>query len=440
MAKVSILVPRLSHTVIPRCLDSIYQVSAMGHCKSVMFQEGTLLADLRNNLVKMFLATDNDYALLLDSDMIFPPNLIELMVKTAKRNDIKILSGLYFNKNKPDPTPLISTYYGNNLFLPMSAEVLKFLNGKQITSLYIDAKDEESLVKIDGAGAGCLLVHRSVFETVPQPWFSFERPYSEDYYFFMKAKENGFQAYADLRILPEHVMIDSVSIKDYVIANPKDEIEFRLKLANLLVTVASEILDKPKKEIGDLIPMSAQLALEEYKKGNNFFDSEYGIYDLIGWNISANYSKLLRLVYSAARELSGSTLPILCFGSGLGVDALFLKRHGVNTIYYYDKSELFNKFAKNLFEKENVDIIVIKNIEEIGKVCGIIALDVFEHIEPVELSKVLNTLTSKLVSGGLLVEHTPGPDPMHPFHYTHDMSKFLGSKYIRIGDCLWRKK
>jgi len=47
---------------------------------------------------------------------------------------------------------------------------------------------------VDVTGMHFVLIKREVFEKVPKPWFSWETgPPSEDFYFFEKAKEAGYE-------------------------------------------------------------------------------------------------------------------------------------------------------------------------------------------------------------------------------------------------------
>jgi len=56
---------------------------------------------------------------------------------------------------------------------------------------------------VDVTGMHFVLIKREVFENVPQPWFHWETgPPSEDFYFFEKAKEAGYEVriFAEVRL------------------------------------------------------------------------------------------------------------------------------------------------------------------------------------------------------------------------------------------------
>ncbi len=54
-------------------------------------------------------------------------------------------------------------------------------------------------------GAGCLLISRRVFETMPEPYFfSPEQDYTEDTHFCFEAKKAGFTIYVDTTVKCKH--------------------------------------------------------------------------------------------------------------------------------------------------------------------------------------------------------------------------------------------
>jgi hypothetical protein len=69
------------------------------------------------------------------------------------------------------------------------------------------------LVKADATGAGCLLIHRDVFEAIPGGppvrWFQHELIgkdlFGEDIIFCMRAAVAGFQLYIDTAVHAGHI-------------------------------------------------------------------------------------------------------------------------------------------------------------------------------------------------------------------------------------------
>jgi GT2 family glycosyltransferase len=132
----------------------------------------------RNQLVKSMLRDGSPWILFLDDDVIPPPDTYDKLSSLGK----EIVSGVYwkrqgkivpaaYRKAHPNPTPIPSIV-------------------------------GELPVPVDYVGAGCLLVHRSVFETVKYPWFEWKldredlplhERVGEDFDFCNKARSAGFQ-------------------------------------------------------------------------------------------------------------------------------------------------------------------------------------------------------------------------------------------------------
>jgi len=169
---------------------------------------GTLTTHNRNTLVQMFLDIDfgGTHLLSLDTDISVPPDGFKKLLLADK----DVISGLYVEKagNGLVVRKRLDRYrYG-----PV-AEWLKY--GPQGPPWILKEKFRDKVLECDAAGAGCLLVKRRVFETVPPPWF-FEdyRPdadkydafasVAEDLSFFWKVQQHGFKTYVHTGVLCEH--------------------------------------------------------------------------------------------------------------------------------------------------------------------------------------------------------------------------------------------
>lgn len=147
---------------------------------SILMQGGYCIDAMRNQLVKAALSTDQDYLFFMDTDMIFPSNVIQLMVEDLEDNEeskIEAITGVYTWK-KPPFSPHIYIFGEDEQLYPASAFPLN------------------KLFRVDGAGGGCLMAKRELFERVEQPWFLMssesrkvgDSTMGEDIYFFHKAK------------------------------------------------------------------------------------------------------------------------------------------------------------------------------------------------------------------------------------------------------------
>jgi len=160
-----------------------------------------LIHTARQNLAKGFIGSDAEWSLWLDSDMILPCDTLTEMLKWANALDAKFLTGIYHQRQgNYKPLAMLNTLKNEK------GEVIK--TGKdKYHSFFIDIPDEiKDAVELDLCGFGCVLIHREVFEKMPQPWFRFlfgddvpgmkpDQYVSEDFYFCVKARELGYKIY-----------------------------------------------------------------------------------------------------------------------------------------------------------------------------------------------------------------------------------------------------
>lgn len=99
--------------------------------------------------------------------------------------------------------------YTSNIYMPLWETVGRWLAAHSGED-YLKAgplllpDDKEAVVEVDAAGTGCMMIHRSVLEKVPRPWFSYREGGTEDMYFCRKAKAAGFRVYGDLSVICSH--------------------------------------------------------------------------------------------------------------------------------------------------------------------------------------------------------------------------------------------
>jgi hypothetical protein len=114
-----------------------------------------LLAKSRNILVDSFLEnTEDDWLLLVDSDEYISVDAFDKLVSVADKDKHRIISGLCFS----------STPASDGSLMPTPTPTIFIIDEKQgFLVPYLDYP-KNSLVEIDSAGTGCLLIHRSVLE------------------------------------------------------------------------------------------------------------------------------------------------------------------------------------------------------------------------------------------------------------------------------------
>ncbi|MGI8445959.1 MAG: hypothetical protein ACR2MP_01990 [Streptosporangiaceae bacterium] len=152
----------------------------------LVYQSGPNVALARDHLVRMFLATDLPWLLMLDSDMVFTPGDVLTLLGSADPDAVPIVGGDYLG------------------YIPATG-VSGHLTG--------DVPADTGLYEVDLIGTGFLLTHRTVFEALasaqPQarlPWFQEEvidgEPFTEDWVFCVRARAAGFpvHCHGDVRL------------------------------------------------------------------------------------------------------------------------------------------------------------------------------------------------------------------------------------------------
>lgn len=148
----------------------------------------------RNSIVKTMLKNKKaEWLLMIDNDIVPPDNILD-MINSGK----KIVSAIVMGMTDGVPHPLAMKKRKNGLY--------SMVNLME----YYKEKRKNGLIEVDGAGTGCLLIHRSVLEKMKTNWFRFQYTkeglikYSEDYSFSQKAKKLGYKIYVNTNFMCEH--------------------------------------------------------------------------------------------------------------------------------------------------------------------------------------------------------------------------------------------
>lgn len=161
---------------------------------------GPYLDDGRNVVIERALAhpTKFDYLLFVDSDIAWTPEHVRKIVAAAEAHvdEPAIYTGAYSSANNGVPFVVV----GN--FIPGTHNVKCFT----LEEFYeIHAEVGDGIVRVDGAGAGFMLIPRVIIDKLlaihgsPVPWFC--EPiidgvhHGEDYGFCIRAAEAGFPTY-----------------------------------------------------------------------------------------------------------------------------------------------------------------------------------------------------------------------------------------------------
>lgn len=153
-----------------------------------------MIDDARNNLAETFLATPTEWLFWMDSDMTFSKETLVELFKVAEDKDAKLVTGVYYQRKGLNFPVLWSR--GDDLESGGKScdDSKRAERNKYVGSFLLPHPNKQEPGMAHAAGFGCVLVHRSVFEMMDRPWFKFlPGMCSEDFYFFVEAKELGFQ-------------------------------------------------------------------------------------------------------------------------------------------------------------------------------------------------------------------------------------------------------
>lgn len=167
--------------------------------------KGGLITRQRNEIITTFLQTQAQWLLTIDSDQRISIPTFDKLVDAAHDRDRPVISGLVFAAYQGDlyPTP-VPTIYRNapdGFFAP------------------IHDYPTDQLIQVDSVGGGCLLIHRTVLETIRDSadpalggawcWYQ-DGPVdgkwlSEDHYLARQITSHGYPIHAHTgAILPHH--------------------------------------------------------------------------------------------------------------------------------------------------------------------------------------------------------------------------------------------
>jgi hypothetical protein len=152
--------------------------------------QSTYLPDARNQIHNVFLEkAEGTHLLMLDSDVLPPPNFITKMLMHNK----PIVGGWYHKKEKfpvKDTSGKIVT-----IQRPVIYDYVQTVN--DVDNFRERTQPGAGLEKVDGMGAGCWLMRRDVAEALGKSPYSMANGGGEDLFICGKIKNLGFDMYVD---------------------------------------------------------------------------------------------------------------------------------------------------------------------------------------------------------------------------------------------------
>lgn len=200
--RIGVGVPHLGyvHFKFMECL--IRAMSASGMEVHLYSAKSSLLPKNRRVLVEAALDGKCDRLLFLDTDMVFPPDLIPRMVAADK--DVVACNCVTRS-------------------IPVRFNTLKRQGGPRGKPL-ATTKESSGLEKVDRCGTGIMMVKMEVFDKVKKPWFMVtwnpktNAEIGEDYWFCTQVDLAGYEQWIDHDLSKEcaHLGEYPYSYQDYV--------------------------------------------------------------------------------------------------------------------------------------------------------------------------------------------------------------------------------
>lgn len=422
----------------------------------------------RDRICGEFLAHKDkpEWLLMLDSDMEHPADCGVRLASWKK----PIVGALYFHRGQThDPfvfmeaEPLKDKYGRYSpAWRPLSDEVYEFLLENNVPirdgAITITKTVNPPLVECDAVATGCILIHRSVLEQMPAPWFEYRAGgNSEDLMFCKEAKAAGFPIYCDLSLICGHYSLVPMGQAQFRMKFQSQGLNnttyskriaadwwskfFKVSLEKAIEEIengsASEVGKLWKKKFGDRKPTASQV--------DSFYkEKEVGkayIMELLWWNFSPVFNTI-RANLTSIRDMD-----VLELGSGIGTVALQLIIQN-NNVLAVEPNKLLRKFIdlrweqllSNMGGKHGQLSIVDDSWKE--KTPGesfdvVVAIDVIEHIPRDYLEEVMHNVWRVLKPTGRFIFHNNWhQQDLYPMHENNeDLFEQIAKKlhFIRIG-------
>lgn len=141
-----------------------------------------------------------EWILMLDTDILFEPDIVAQMLHKMEINNIDVLIGIYPYKGK------------------IHAPVLYGYNPKTENRFVIGDWDKRfDIIQCDGGGAGCLMIRKNVVDKIKatgESLFSIIEPFSEDNSFFLRLRRLKIPVFFSPNIKLKHLTFKELSINE----------------------------------------------------------------------------------------------------------------------------------------------------------------------------------------------------------------------------------
>jgi hypothetical protein len=209
-----------------------------------IYKSGVMTSSNRNWMLKQCLEEKMDAILWLDTDMLYPPNMLEKYIQSRK----KIIGTVYFKRSPPyDPVVYLK---GKNKFKPY--QIL------DVTKLPPDKPFE-----VDGLGFGGMFVKTEVYRKMGKDkWMHYGKNFgipeeredseSHDLIFCKTAQKYGYKLYVHSGVYSKHIGEKQIELKDWQRTASKNPL--KSKIAVIIPTtdlnMANRAMERMQEKAG----------------------------------------------------------------------------------------------------------------------------------------------------------------------------------------------
>ena len=210
MIKVGIAIPTPQVVSAQFAFGNLPQIIAhakkKGYKLKLMYKSGVRTDSNRNYMLNEYLKSDVDYILWLDADQIYPPDIIDKLVKA----DVDIIGSVYYKRGEPyNPVVYLKNGKKKNPYRPVDLR-----------------KYPKVHLEVDGIGFGGMLVKTDVYRKLgDEKWFrygkNFGRPdkttdkETHDLIFCQTAQRHGYKIYVHNGVRCLHIAEVPIGEEDY---------------------------------------------------------------------------------------------------------------------------------------------------------------------------------------------------------------------------------
>lgn len=181
--KLAILVPcrENMYSLFASSLVELVKTTTMvGIDVHVLYNQSTILLTQREKLAQQALEMNADYALWLDSDMLFPSSTALRLMSHNK----DVVCSNYMKRSAPLQTVAYPERGEWDNWLPLEYD--------------------GELQEVEGVGMGCMMMKTEVLTKITPPYFAFEYKnnewHGEDFYFQQKLRDAGYKILIDMNL------------------------------------------------------------------------------------------------------------------------------------------------------------------------------------------------------------------------------------------------